>query len=194
MRQKNPLQFPHRGDFTKDDDAHQRNLDHLERWAAGPKDWMALVDHEELPPVEGFPEGTLVQHQNRIYRKRGDAFVPLVPDTFNDFVVSWSFTGNLAAATDFLDTHPLNIPFDGMLTKAFLSIDPAVAASQTVVVDLRDADDVVFFEFTFIAGETRIKERLKLGVQEDTELFVNVLSSAAIADASITLHLTLRKT
>lgn len=91
------LQLPGRGDFDLEQIA--RNFRHIELWANQARDTLMLVDHDELPPAEYWPEHSICVTQGVFYRNVAqETWEPLLPvDSGYRLTATWSKQGALAA-------------------------------------------------------------------------------------------------
>lgn len=137
-RPENPLVFPFRGDFERDDDAHRANVARMEAWANSAKDGVMLIDHEELPPAGAWPHGSVILVGGEYYRRVGDvrhdteAWAPLIPTNRQLYVVTWSLTGNLVVG---IRPHRLPIIKPGWIEEVQATVDTA-STSGAITVNL----------------------------------------------------------
>jgi hypothetical protein len=76
MTAENQLHIP-RKDFTADRSKQRLNASEIERWAAGPKDFIRLRDHGVLPDADDYRDGAIIRVGAALHLHDSGAWVAL---------------------------------------------------------------------------------------------------------------------
>lgn len=92
---QNQLHVPHK-DLSADTNKELANAREVELWAAGPKDFLTLVDHVTLPNPAHYQVGTFIRVGAKLYQKVGSAWQEYGA-TFPLSIVSGSYSFAVSA-------------------------------------------------------------------------------------------------
>lgn len=154
------LVIPQRGGFGYDDDAHQRNIRAIEKWARGAKAFASLIDLGSTPAVANYADGTLVFAGDVLYVRAAGAWeaLSLASDLtahLNDTAAAHAASAvSIADAGGYFTGTEVEAALQelGALPGGSWDVNLTLAADETVTNSTVLAD-VTGMSFAVVAGE-----------------------------------------